>query len=45
MGFWEEEHKKKNIILGDDGPALIEYDIYSEADSFYNPYGVVVFNK
>ena len=34
MGFWEEEHKIKNIILGDDGPALIEYDIEEELKNY-----------
>lgn len=26
MGFWKEEHKKKNIMIGDDG-----LDIFEEA--------------
>ncbi|MDR7248793.1 hypothetical protein [Bacillus pumilus] len=31
MGFWEEEHKKKNILIGDDG-----LDIFEEAiEQFY----------
>ncbi|WP_238153543.1 hypothetical protein [Bacillus pumilus] len=31
MGFWEEEHKKKNIMIGDDG-----LDIFEEAiEQFY----------
>ena len=24
MGFWEEEHKKKNIIIGDDGLDILK---------------------
>ncbi|AIZ60917.1 hypothetical protein NSQ10_12255 [Bacillus sp. FSL R5-0432] len=45
----EKRETLKEKIIYDEGQQikldLIEYDFYPEDDLFYNPYGVVVFNK